>query len=210
MGFIYFSFKESYSFQQKPLRRLEIQEIGVEQNTKQKEAIAKVVATQSTAKKEMEARDKEMFEHFVGHSACGVTDTAKTISRDLENRDMQATCEDNTAEHCETKKNESVEAYSDLNPAAVDTATKKSDISRKRTHSTDLKPVPLQTHTSGSASLAGVLEKDPPQTSFQFQADFKVLKSDLHAFYNYFKVRPFLSVNLQFPGLILLLIFYVL
>lgn len=179
---------------QKPLKRIEIQEIGVEENTRQREAIAKVQAAQSTAKKELEAKDKQMFQHFTerplpleGGSESQPLNTTKCSNPPLQLQsisniqptDMQSVPENSLMDTEIVFDSKHTSVVSISNSAESKITTQKDSSAQS--------PLP-QVSEGGIMSIKTILAREPPHSSFQFQADFKVLKNDLHAFYLYFKV----------------------
>lgn len=180
----------------KPLRRIEIEEIGLKEDTERKEAIARVEATQSSAKKAMEAKDRQMFEKFTvkgsGDADISNAEEKKAVS------DSHVSARD-TSEVCE--KEQSVTNVKESASSNADAPSKKSASSGKQNKNSSK----LQNGSASKPSsprdngdfIASTLEKDPPQTSYQFQADFRVLKNDLQAFYTYFKrIDPALYTKL--------------
>lgn len=173
---------------QKPLRRIEIEEIGLKGNTERKAAIASVEAKQSSTKKEMEAKDQQMFEKFTV-KASGDMGEAKLIS---ESRVTFNTTSDSCAQSevpqvsPEEETPVILSAVSNSNTVASD--SQRQETSRLQNGSSRSKPISPR-EGGGLTSVSSTLEREPPQTSFQFQADFKILKNDLQSFYTYFKVK---------------------
>ncbi|KAK7101607.1 RNA polymerase II-associated protein 3-like [Littorina saxatilis] len=176
----------------KPLRRIEIEEIGIKENTERKAAIAKVEAQQSSVKKEIEAKDRQIFEKFTG-KASGDTNKSRDskLNGDAESQVFASTengsqtyshnshtCEKDVAGSKDSKLDNSI-----VPPVkTVAQANKKKDSKGSQKETSTPKPI-----SPRGGVVAHPLEREPPQTSFQFQGDFKVLKNDLQAFYAYFK-----------------------
>ena len=193
---------------QKPLRRIEIEEIGLKENTERKAAIAKVEAKQSSSKKEMEAKDQQMFEKFTVKASGDMgQEKANGESRVSFNATGDSCAQSelpqvNRSDETPTAAEESRSEDSAVPSAPSDTRTvapdnRRKDRSRLQNGSSRSKPAsPLE--GGGLASVRSALEREPPQTSFQFQADFKSLKNDLQAFYTYFKVSVCVCVSFEF------------
>ena len=183
---------------QKPLRRIEIEEIGLKGNTERKAAIASVEAKQSSTKKDMEAKDQQMFEKFTV-KASGNMGEAKLIN---ESRVTFNTTSDSCAQSevsqvgLEEKTPIILSAVSNSNTVASD--RQRQETSRSQNGSSRSKPISPR-EGGGLTSVTSTLEREPPQTSFQFQADFKILKNDLQSFYTYFKVKT-MWVKLSWDG----------
>ncbi|KAK7493584.1 hypothetical protein BaRGS_00015096 [Batillaria attramentaria] len=180
----------------KPLRRIEIEEIGVKENTQRKEAIAKVEAAQSAVKKELEAKDRQMFERFTADSVSvrqssaangGDRNDGQMTPGDipaLRNSQMQevpASQQNGIAQHTNASGDSS-----SVNSKISSTDSGKQN-SQKQTKPSVAKPLSPRSAGGGLNSVDSILNREPPQTSYQFQADFKVLKSEDEAFYAYLK-----------------------
>lgn len=181
----------------KPMRQILIEEIGVKENTQRKEAIAKVEATQSAAKKDLEAKDRQMFQRFTAES--GDAGAVGTMPANNEGVGMES--EQKTVHVSDTRISKTVHSEQHNGEGNRDDTPSKSSsmdsqassaesarqYSQKQAKSSGTKPLSPRSGGSGITSVSSILDREPPQTSFQFQADFKVLKTEDEAFYQYFK-----------------------
>ncbi|XP_076447781.1 RNA polymerase II-associated protein 3-like [Babylonia areolata] len=186
----------------KPLRRIEIEEIGLKEDTERKEAIARVEAKQSSAKKAMEAKDREMFEKFTVKAS---GDNGEAFAKDMKPVGEKASADtvrdepqsrlENAGEGEQCLTNLKADAASKVNAQSAVSKSEKRDSSGKLLNgSSASKP---SSPREGVSFIASTLERDPPQTSYQFQTDFRVLKNDLEAFYTYFmRIDPALFAKL--------------
>ncbi|KAK3104066.1 hypothetical protein FSP39_024146 [Pinctada imbricata] len=149
----------------KPLRRLDIEEIGVENDSERQTAIARVQEGQSQAKKRLEAQDGASFEKFTSQNS---TDSKKQSVIASSSKDNQP-------------KAKSVIDKSDASNDKVETQNMKSE-HKKNSSSMQASTSPRPSAGSTSPRSLGV-----PTSSYQFQADYKVLKRDQDAFYQYMK-----------------------
>ncbi|KAL5013578.1 hypothetical protein ScPMuIL_007848 [Solemya velum] len=133
----------------KPLRRLEIEETGFDDDEQRKAAIAKVVESQSEIKKIITEKDDKLFEKFSS----------------LQKQGSSATTTKRTEPDQLTENNLTMNTCSDMTGQMVKNVT--------TTHEAN-KPV--------STEMCPL-----PETSYQFQADYKRFKNNLEAFYKYFK-----------------------
>lgn len=159
-------------------------------------------AQQSKAKKETEAKDRQLFEKFTTKSSSDTTEC--TIVQDTKvNGDIGHTPFIGSAPSVTNtpmsgfSKPRIVEVSKSDSPSELETTLSssktadsgnlsKTRVQKSQNQTSGLKP--NSPHEGvGSTSIASVLEREPAQTSFQFQADFKILKNDLLAFYSYFK-----------------------
>lgn len=130
-----------YFYLQKSLIRIQIEEIGGDNDNQRQSAIEEVKKSQSEAKKLVTSQDNKIFEQF--------TTSDKTVDR-------------NSSEQLESEK------------------TSESSIKL------DLKEITSSiTEESKSVSPRSM---PVPSSSFQFQTDYKMLKTDLKSFYVYIKV----------------------
>ena len=135
-----------------------------------KRAIAKTEATQSEAKRKEVAKDAVLFENFTK------TTTKQTDSSPVE--------------YCETPE----DAIKTVNSESECEVESKREEEKTRTGSSRLKTAESKVVQSSSCNESLSPQTSPrlppvPTSSFQFQADWKVLRSHPEKFYQYFKVR---------------------
>ena len=150
----------SFHLFQKPLRRLQIEEIGLDDGKTIREAIAKTEASQSDAKRRVTEQDGKMFEHFVSPNQ-------SLASGDLQVLDHGGKSQAGEASGQGEQNGQSEQ--SGLDPQQVEGPS--------------TKQAPTNTLPSASPRVPAV-----PTSSFQFQADWKILKKHPDKFYLYFKV----------------------
>ena len=192
--------KKSVELLQKPLRRIEIEEIGLKEDTERKAAIASVEAKQSSAKKEMEAKDRQMFEKFTVKASGDMGEAKVNGDSGVSFNTTSASCTQSEVpqvNHQEKIPTEDSKSENSAVPSAlsnsqtvetVASSNQRQETGRLQNESSRSKPTSPR-EGGGLTSISSALEREPPQTSFQFQADFKVLKNNLQAFYTYFKVQ---------------------
>ncbi|KAL8612487.1 hypothetical protein ACOMHN_053741 [Nucella lapillus] len=173
----------------KPLRRIQIEEIGLKEDTQRKEAIAKVEAKQSSAKKAMEAKDRQTFEKFTAKDSgdsevSGSTERTTISDRCGSAHDKPQGVSEFVCEKEQSVMKESASQNADAPTKKCSTSSAQTKDSSKLRGKSSSKP---SSPREAGDFIASALEKDPPQTSYQFQADFRVLRNDLQAFYTYFK-----------------------
>lgn len=140
----------------KPLRRLEIEEVGVEETDIRQAARSRVEESHSKQRKETESKDNQMFAKFTNPGMINFpAPTPQTIqeSKPVINNSSSAKPMSDTK----------------LDLSSVQSEAQASDSPRSEVKS--LSP--------RSFSV--------PASSFQFQADYKVLKTDISAFSDYLK-----------------------
>lgn len=135
----------------KPLVRIQIEEIGGEDDTHRRAAIEEVEKSQSEAKKQITSQDNKMFEKF----------TSSTGS-------LKSTENHRNSDKTSTNIKESVKTLSEDSSIKLDLK----DVT---------KSIPEESKSVSPRSMP------VPQSSFQFQTDYKELKSDLRSFYVYIK-----------------------
>lgn len=143
--------KPSDQKSKKPLVRIQIEEIGGEDDTHRRAAIEEVEKSQSEAKKQITSQDNKMFEKF----------TSSTGS-------LKSTENHRNSDKASTKIKESVKTLSEDSSIKLDLK----DVA---------KSIPDESKSVSPRSMP------VPQSSFQFQTDYKELKSDLRSFYVYLK-----------------------
>lgn len=142
------------------MRRLEIEEVGVEETDIRQAARSRVEESHSKQRKETESKDNQMFAKFTNPGM--INPPAPTPQTDQEPKPV-INNSSSTKTASETK----------LDLSSVQSEAKASVSPRSEVKS--LSP--------RSFSV--------PASSFQFQADYKVLKKDMSAFYDYLKVKSF-------------------
>nr|XP_022296918.1 RNA polymerase II-associated protein 3-like isoform X1 [Crassostrea virginica] len=151
----------------KPLKRLEIEEVGVEETDLRQAARSRVEESHSRQRKDTESKDNQMFAKFTspgminaGSSQNIVKEPKPVIMNGSAVKSQTDTRLDLSSVHSETSPQASVSP---------------------RSEAKSLSP--------RSFSVPG--------SSFQFQADYKVLKNDTAAFYDYLKkIEPALYPKL--------------
>ena len=148
----------------KPLRRIEIEEID---STDIKRKISDMSATtraqQSAEKKKIEARDSDMFSKF--------TDRLRDDSANDSKQTTPVPTIQSPADICQPPPSAKRSSHSE----GINNQTK------KNTPETSTSPV-------APASPRAPVSPRAPANSFQFQRDWKEVKSDLDSTYNYLKV----------------------
>lgn len=137
------------------MRRLEIEEVGVEETDIRQAARSRVEESHSKQRKETESKDNQMFAKFTNPGM--INPPAPTPQTDQEPKPVINKTESETKLDLSNVQNE---AQASVSP---------------RSEVKSLSP--------RSFSV--------PASSFQFQADYKVLKTDMSAFYDYLKVKSF-------------------
>ncbi|XP_062589376.1 RNA polymerase II-associated protein 3-like [Saccostrea cucullata] len=139
----------------KPLRRLEIEEVGIEETDIRQAARSRVEESHSSQRKETESKDNQMFTKFTSPGMINAGSTQHTV--------QESTPVINSDNSSKSQTDQKLDLSSVQNEA-------KTSIS------------PRSEGKSVSPRSFSV-----PASSFQFQADYKVLKNDTTAFYNYLK-----------------------
>lgn len=169
-GIVKAVFKAPHERSKKPLRRIHIEEVGLEDDNVRQSAINKVTATQSEAKRHIVEREAEMFQKFTANSPA---DIARMTTK-------QATPSVNEGEICDRLKD-------------VNVISEQSEVSNK------VNAKPVSNKGGGEKKLPAKKEISPktsprqlaiPSSSVQFLSDYKLLK-DPESFYQYFKnIKP--------------------
>ncbi|KAL3852272.1 hypothetical protein ACJMK2_015936 [Sinanodonta woodiana] len=185
----------------KPLRRIQIEEIGLEDDEERKASVCRVKEGQSAVKKQISERDEKMFEHLYIDSP---GDIAATMGHFQSERDYNRnsvnhgdTTEELTSVISSQKESSSMENSSIQDTDMSDSKTK-SGIFVERLDLKSHPKVPSADKDQSKVSMSSPVispttsprDLPVPQTSYQFQADFKVLKNNPEAFYRYFKQIP--------------------
>lgn len=137
------------------MRRLEIEEVGVEETDIRQAARSRVEESHSKQRKETESKDNQMFAKFTNPGM--INPPAPTPQTDQEPKPVINKTESETKLDLSSVQKE---AQASVSP---------------RSEVKSLSP--------RSFSV--------PASSFQFQADYKVLKTDMSVFYDYLKVKSF-------------------
>ncbi|XP_050413091.2 RNA polymerase II-associated protein 3 [Patella vulgata] len=191
----------------KPLKRIEIQEIGIEKDASREAAIAKTKATQSVKSKEIIEKESRRFEQLIATKSENTNPVEEAIS-EKSSRIKIEDQEDTISETSSRIKTEEVEKTISEKPGRIkiqevssstdETVTaselvkcnKKTQIS-PRSEKAKAQP----SSQSSSPRTIDVMEmakqKTIATTSFQFIADYKELKNNLEAFCEYFqRINP--------------------
>lgn len=142
------------------MRRLEIEEVGVEETDIRQAARSRVEESHSKQRKETESKDNQMFAKFTNPGM--INPPAPTPQTDQEPKPV-------------------------INNSS----------STKTASETKLDLSSVQNEAQGSVSPRSEVKSLSPRSfsvpvsSFQFQADYKVLKADMSAFYDYLMVKSF-------------------
>lgn len=158
---------------QKRLRRIHIEEVGLEEDVARTSAIHKVKEAQSEAKKTITAQDDVLFERFTSKSDSPMVNGQSKFAPSP----SQGSPEKQKIVEIEDLTNWTGEMSLDLSEKEK---TKKSTADSSPSQS------PRGTDASGESLSPRSLQI--PQTSFQFQSEYKMLKNNLEQFYNYIKV----------------------
>lgn len=182
-GIVYPITKPPHERSKKPLRRIEVEEVGLDDDELQKTAIAKLIANQSDTKKQMTQRDNQMFEQFTDSSDSVQKKVQNNISMDDKNQTSRNKENISDKSHQKIVKpefNSTSDQDSTVKTSRLKTVPKTTDTKL------DLSSVSDSKHSDDSPSVSP-RSLPAPQTSFQFQKDYKVVKNNLEAFYNYLK-----------------------
>ncbi len=168
---------------QKPLRRIEIEEIGEDPDEERRKVVEKIKATQSQTSQNIAQHDEQMFEHFVKmeksvatSGACnhGEEVTLNVESVNIGDQDVRS----DSVKQQQTPNNNIASASICPHPTSHPRVP---PLPNDYTSSARVPPLP---NDSTSSSWVPPL----PETSFQFQADWKSLRNHEEQFYQYFKV----------------------
>lgn len=152
-------------FLQKPLRRIEVEEIGVDEDDI-KSAIQKIEASQGASKKLITAQDSETFQKFVGNK------TGTILTRESEEPESDRELHIPNIQDLGGSENAEEDATEQLSQMPKSSA---------KSAMADMYSPPVSPRTS--PRIPGT-----PVNSYQFQTDWKVLKDDNEAIYQYLKV----------------------
>lgn len=149
----------------KPLKRIHIEEVGLKEDLERQSAIHKVKQGQSEAKKTITAKDEVMFEKFTSNNQPTVNGQASS-----------------TKASKTVMIEEIADATSELSLDLSESVQKD-----KTTCSTSQKTTSAESPRDGGSDSGSPRGLQTPQTSFQFQSGYKVVKNDLEQFYMYIK-----------------------
>jgi len=155
----------------KPLRRMVIEEIGDDREEEQRAARSQAQASHSAAAKQVQAKDGQLFDRL--HQAVIEEEaTASTSPAD----DLRLKIEDITSDK--------------VNGDDKDTC--QSNSSQLPTSKTQVAPnaKPVISSSQAPSPISSPRCPKLPTTSYQFQADWKVLRNKPEMFYQYFKNIP--------------------
>jgi len=168
---------------QKPLRRIEIEEVGFEEDLEKQTAITRAKASQGQMKKNITQKDEQMFEHFIDNPRKHES-FVEEHTRQRHAQIITKGTDNSVPKIVEVEK-----------PVDKDTVKEefKLDLSEENKIKTSKQSKSVSPRTTGSVSPRTSESVSPrsmavPQTSFQFQADYKILKNNLEHFYQYIKV----------------------
>ncbi|XP_045165225.2 RNA polymerase II-associated protein 3-like [Mercenaria mercenaria] len=172
----------------KPLRRINIEEVGVEE-IDIRSAVARVEATQSQTKRDIVEKEEDRFQQFTVNSpadiaALSVRNTGK--NNDLPNGVNAETDQvnDTTTSVCDKTNNNKQTAV----PNSKEKNVSVNKINKSKNGAGDNKKSSVaDTYASETGSRVSPRDNPVPVNSVQFQADYRRLKVDKHAFYQYFK-----------------------
>lgn len=189
-----------------PLKRIEIEEIGIEVASRPHRSSA----TQSETVQKITAKEEQAFDSLFTSSP----------PRDRPSKESD-TIPSSSSKTCDSSNGNSFHlsngpsnqpcTQSDINPLPISSnpalqseKSEKSDISKTSSTSTEqvtTKPKSqygkLESSSTGTTSLGSDIQLPVPQSSFQFQADFKLLKNKPDQFLHYLQAIP----PIQYPKL---------
>ncbi|OWF42333.1 RNA polymerase II-associated protein 3-like [Mizuhopecten yessoensis] len=169
--------KPPHERSKKRMRRIHIEEVGLEEDLERQSAIHKVKEEQSDVKKTITARDDVMFEKFTSSSPSSI------------NEQSSFTKPESTSSDKDNKKvmiEELTNGTSELSLNLSEKVKKEKGTSSKSQKTAD-SPSGSPRGSDGGSESVSPRSLQTPQTSFQFQSDYKSLKNDLEKFYDYVK-----------------------
>lgn len=171
-----------------------IEEVGLD-DTGIKSAVAQTEATQSQAKRDIVQREGESFQRFTANSPADIA--AMSIRNTNLNSDViQNSNSENGAvgekptDICDKRQSDRVNLAGTNNSNVEhkkESAASSEDT--KNSASKNQKPCAVNTSVSSTGNKLSPRDNQAPVTSVQFQADYRRLKADQQAFYQYFKVQ---------------------
>ena len=150
---------------QKPLRRVQIEEIGNDRDEAQRRAVQEIKSSQSQATKDITARDEELFQRLAGKDKPADSTQAVSPPQGQGQEDLKINLSEVTEEDTKVK-------------------ITKEPSSESQKHSVKSPPSSTSSTPTTSPRMPPV-----PTTSFQFQTDWQSLKNHPEKFYQYFKVH---------------------
>ncbi|XP_033744838.1 RNA polymerase II-associated protein 3-like [Pecten maximus] len=157
----------------KQMRRIHIEEVGIEEDLERQSAIHKVKEGQSEVKKTITARDEVMFEKF-------------TTSDPSSNNEQSSFTKPVSTSSDKVSKTVMIEELAEsTSELSIDLSEKVQK--EKITCSTSQKSNSVDSPSDGGSESVSPRGLQTPQTSFQFQSGYKVVKNDLEQFYMYIK-----------------------
>lgn len=183
-GIVYAITKPPHERSKKPLKRIEVEEVGLDDDELQKAAIAKLIASQSDTKKQMTQRDNQMFEQLTGSSDLVKSEVLKNIS--INDKNQTSGNKENKQDKSQQNIVKSELKSSNDQDNTTGTTRLKPSVAMTTDTKLDLSSVSDSKHSDDSPSVSP-RSLPVPQTSFQFQKDYKSVKSNLEAFYHYLK-----------------------
>lgn len=175
---------------QKPLRRLDIEEVGLEE-ADIKSAVARTEATQSKMKRDIMEREGGDFQRFTANSPADIAALCArntTVTECLPNGDTQHGDLTDSVHKCDTNRTldqgSDSERFKPCQAEASLGSVKLVNTDKNENHACS------QSGKGVSTSSVSPRETPVPVNSVQFQADYRRLKSDKQAFYMYFKKIP--------------------
>ena len=169
------------------MRHIHIEEVGIEEDANRTTAIASTVAQQSTVSKDIIEKEQQMFEKFTAQSPAdiGAFNSAHKV-------DLPSNISETAESNCDTSGVKMEKLNISDKDRSVDNNVQKTKQNEVSDKSRKEKMIPLQNSNCLSPSTSP-RELSVPNSSIQFQADYKLLKDSNEKFYQYFKV----SINLR-------------
>ncbi|XP_060589596.1 RNA polymerase II-associated protein 3-like [Ruditapes philippinarum] len=169
---------------QKPLRRITIEEVGVDE-VDIRSAVAKAEASQSQAKRDIVEKEGDSFMRFTANSPADIT--SLSVRNTSVNTDP---CSESNSDKTKTICDKDLPNGDRNQPTAV-TNSKTKDVSVNKSRQVgNVNYSGSNTSASSRGGQTSPRDNLIPVNSVQFQADYRRLKSDKQAFYQYFKKIP--------------------
>lgn len=172
-GILHPIFKPPSERSKKPLRRIKIQEVGLDEGENIRQAISKTESLQSETKKLITEKDASSFEHFVAEKPLEEPRTSD-----------QSISSESASVIKEFRSDERQECNSAENESSQHLVGDKETPPKRKPHAKNVEPSGSASHTSPDSSprIPGI-----PTTSFQFQADLKAIKKSPEKVFHYLK-----------------------
>lgn len=191
----------------KPLKRIEIEEVGLEDDLERKSGIAKVEQGQGQVKKALMEKDNQMFEKFTAKSPADIgklhtQSQSSQVNPSEEHLNQHTVLSNGVDEHQNTRPTNPKPKICDnieqvhldvnldlraLNNDSANSSDKKLETNTTLESSTKRNIVKTKVPSPRSHGDISPREKPVPTTSFQFQADYKSMRHNSEAFYQYLK-----------------------